>query len=171
MIDPHKSENRVEARGRVQLEESDAVRVDDDIAERYTGKRPYFGGVVPAALTEIEHPVTCRPTPASVHNRPALTGPATQMPPAPPLPAASEGGCRQHAPLPADHLDVLDQPVVAAKHFVDRTLTVCAWRLGGSGRPTEQHGLPLPAPTQLDNHAARRGREHNLTCHAVRLRG
>jgi PPOX class probable F420-dependent enzyme len=114
VIDPRDSTNWVEARGRVKLEEADAVRVNDEIAARYTGRRPYFGGVVPAALAEVEHPITCRLTPARVHNPPAVTRPATKPAPTPALPPAPEGGCRQDAPLPAGHLDLLDQPVVAA---------------------------------------------------------
>jgi PPOX class probable F420-dependent enzyme len=67
-IDPRDSNNWVELRGRVQMEEAEAVGVNDDIAERYTGRRPYFGGVVAAGLAEVEHPVTCRLAPATVHS-------------------------------------------------------------------------------------------------------
>jgi PPOX class probable F420-dependent enzyme len=98
----------------VHLEEADAVRVNDDIAERYAGRRPYFGGVVPAALAEVEHPVTCRLTPATMMTQPEVPGPATKMSPIPALPPAPEGGCRRDAPLPADYFDLLDQPIVAA---------------------------------------------------------
>ena len=114
VIDPGDTNNWVEVRGGVHLEEADAVGINDDIAERYTGRRPYFGGVVPAGLAEIEHPVTCRLIPATVTTQPAASTPPTKMSPIPPLPPAPEGGCRRDAPLPADHLDLLDQPIVAA---------------------------------------------------------
>jgi PPOX class probable F420-dependent enzyme len=114
VIDPGDTNNWVEVRGRVHLEEADAVRVNDDIAERYTGKRPYFGGVVPAALADVEHPVTCRLTLATVTPQPAVPGPVMKLSRIPPLPPPPDSGCRRDAPLPADHLDLLDRPVVAA---------------------------------------------------------
>jgi PPOX class probable F420-dependent enzyme len=113
-VDPGDTNNWVELRGRVRLEETDAVRVNDDIAERYTGRRPYFGGVVQAELAAIEHPITCRLTPATATTQPAVPGLARPMSRIPPLPPAPGGGCRHDAALPADHLDLLDLPVVAA---------------------------------------------------------
>lgn len=114
VIDPGDTNDWVEVRGRVRLEEAGAARVNDEIAERYTGRRPYFGGVVPAPLADVEHPVTCRLTPVTVTIRPAVSGTPAKMSRIPPLPAPPEGGCRRDVTLPADHLDLLDRPVVAA---------------------------------------------------------
>lgn len=45
---------------------AEALAACDDVAFRYCGVRPYFGGVVPARWAEKEHPVTFRFTPQAV---------------------------------------------------------------------------------------------------------
>ncbi len=85
----------------------------DDIAERYTGRRPHFGAVVPRTLASSEHPVTCRLRPI------AVTTPTGSERPGPPAQvttayAAPAAGCADDVPLPASHLDLLDAVGVAA---------------------------------------------------------
>lgn len=119
VIDPGDTAGWVEVRARVHLDERGAADLLDDIGEHYTGRRPYFGQVVPAELAAGEHPVTCRLEPISVRTPPPVPPPgsrvATSAPPeieTPDLRPAS--GCQDDAALPADHLDLLDAPLVAA---------------------------------------------------------
>jgi PPOX class probable F420-dependent enzyme len=162
-IDPRDSNNWVELRGRVQMEEAEAVGVNDDIAERYTGRRPYFGGVVAAGLAEVEHPVTCRLAPATVHSGRAVSGPPMSMAPSSPLPAPRAGGCRRDAPLPADHLDLLDRPVVAAlaTRLPDGSAqTQPAWFVRDGERSARQHQPGTPRRTQPSRRSTR-----DAACH------
>jgi len=120
VVNPDDTTDWVEVRAKVSLEAEGAQEVLDDIGHWYTGLRPYFGQVVPADLAATEHPVTCRLTPVAIAtppvvpplDRPAeLSASETQpLPPRLPKPV----GCGQEAVLPADHLDLLDAPLVAA---------------------------------------------------------
>ena len=151
VIDPSDSESWVEVRGRVRLEEADAVRVNDDIAERYTGARPYFGAVVPAALSEVEHPLTCRLVPETVTTQRAAPGSTTTVSRIPPLPAPADG-CRGEVPLPADHLDLLDEPLVAA----------LATRLPGGSAQTQPVWFARDGNDLLVNTSLERRKGRNL---------
>ncbi len=126
VTNPADTTDWVEVRARVSLDEHGAGEILDDIGYRYTGRRPYFGQVVPADLAATEHPVTCRLDPVAVRSAPPVppvTGLASahttrtesSAPPRSdlaPLPAVV--GCMDEATLPAGHLDLLDAPVVAA---------------------------------------------------------
>lgn len=118
VINPDDTTDWVEVRAKVSLEEEGAHDLLDDIGDRYTGLWPYFGQVVPAGLAATEHPVTCRLAPGTHAAGRASRGPARRAstvghPAAPPrLPMPF--GCGHEAVLPADHLDLLDAPLVAA---------------------------------------------------------
>jgi PPOX class probable F420-dependent enzyme len=119
VVNPADTGDWVELRCTVGLEDEGAADVLADISERYTGTRRYFGEVVPAELAATEHPVTCRLAPVSVTTPPPVppvSAPAPERspnsePPAQPPPMV---GCGQEAVLPADHLDLLDAPLVGA---------------------------------------------------------
>jgi PPOX class probable F420-dependent enzyme len=119
VVNPADSGDWVEVRARVRLDEDNAGELLDVIGEHYTGRRPYFGAVVPAGLATAEHPVTCRLEPIAVRTPPSVPKPDSRMGPpvashvvAPDLRAAL--GCRDDAALPVDHVDLLDTPLVAA---------------------------------------------------------
>jgi PPOX class probable F420-dependent enzyme len=66
-FDPHEPLRSLEVRGRVvELTEEGAREHLDALALLYTGRAPYFGGVVPAELGENEVPVRCRILPVHV---------------------------------------------------------------------------------------------------------
>jgi PPOX class probable F420-dependent enzyme len=120
VVSPDDVTEWVEVRAKVVLEDEGALELLDDIGVLYTGLRPYFGQVVPASLAATEHPVTCRLAPVAVLTPPAvpsLDRPAVpsawRTPPPPPL-LPTPAGCGQEPALPADHLDLLDAPLVAA---------------------------------------------------------
>lgn len=65
--DPAEPLRSLEIRGRVvEMSEEGAVEHLDALALLYTGRAPYFGAVVPAALAESEAPVRCRILPTRV---------------------------------------------------------------------------------------------------------
>lgn len=119
VVDPDDRSDWVEVRAEVSLDGEGAVEVLDDISHRYTGLRPYFGEVVPAELATSEHPVTCRLTPVRIITPPPGP-PADGVGLAPPpssvghVPLPAPIGCGQERVLPADHLGLLDQPLVAS---------------------------------------------------------
>ncbi len=126
VLSPDDTSDWVEVRARVSLEDKDAGEVLDLIGELYTGLRPYFGKIVPARLAATEHPVTCRLEPLAVRTvapvrrspepspraAPVAEPGGTRATDVPTLPPAV--GCQDEAPLPVDHLDLLDAPLVAA---------------------------------------------------------
>ena len=120
VVNPDDTNDWVEVRARVSIEEEGAQDLLDDIGYRYTGLRPCFGQVVSAHLATTEHPITCRLEPVAVATPPAipLAGRTAALPTSPtrPSPPARPGPdcCALEAALPADHLDLLDAPVVAA---------------------------------------------------------
>jgi PPOX class probable F420-dependent enzyme len=66
-FDPAEPLRSLELRGRVvEMGEEGALEHLDALAELYTGRRPYFGAVVPAALAATETPVLCRILPLHV---------------------------------------------------------------------------------------------------------
>ena len=65
--DPCQPLRYLEIRGIVvEMTEKGALEHLDGLCELYTGKRPYFGGCVPAELKEIEEPVLCKILPVRV---------------------------------------------------------------------------------------------------------
>jgi PPOX class probable F420-dependent enzyme len=65
--DPCEPLRSLEVRGRVvEMTEAGAMEHLDGLSELYTGRRPYFGGCVPAELREKEVPVLCRILPVRV---------------------------------------------------------------------------------------------------------
>lgn len=119
--DPHAPLRYLEVRGRVvAMSEAGALAHLDALSERYTGRSPYFGGCVPAALQEVETPVLCKILPQHIvtldarRNERAGERSRQQDPaPASPLPdqQAPAGATRESRPVPATHLDLLTRPI------------------------------------------------------------
>jgi PPOX class probable F420-dependent enzyme len=66
-FDPDEPLRYLEVRGSVvEMSEQGALEHLDTIAERYTGKSPYFGGCVPIELKEKENPVLCKIKPSHI---------------------------------------------------------------------------------------------------------
>ena len=66
-FDPHEPLRSLEVRGTVvHMTEEGAMEHLDNLSERYTGTRPYFGACVPAELKETEIPVLCHILPIHV---------------------------------------------------------------------------------------------------------
>jgi PPOX class probable F420-dependent enzyme len=102
----------IEVRAAVAADDRNAGEHLDCLSRRFTGVAPYFGGVVPAHLSEVEHPVVFRLIPTVVRTGPILTpGPA----PAPAQPARRDPRPCSHEPqIPRSHRDLLRAPVIAA---------------------------------------------------------
>lgn len=65
--DPRQPLCSLEVRGIVvEMTEEGAMEQLDELTELYTGRKPYFGGCVPAELKEIETPVLCKILPMHV---------------------------------------------------------------------------------------------------------
>ena len=65
--DPSQPLRSLEIRGTVvEMTEEGAMEHLDGLSELYTGKRPYFGGCVPAEYRETETPILCRILPVHV---------------------------------------------------------------------------------------------------------
>lgn len=65
--DPRQPLRSLEVRGTVvEMTEEGAMEHLDGLSELYTGRRPYFGACVPAALKETETPVLCKILPTRV---------------------------------------------------------------------------------------------------------
>ena len=65
--DPRQPLRSLEVRGTVvEMTEDGAMEHLDGLSELYTGKKPYFGECVPAALRETEVPVLCKILPTRV---------------------------------------------------------------------------------------------------------
>ncbi len=65
--DPRQPLRSLEVRGTVvEMTEEGAMQQLDDLSELYTGRRPYFGGCVDAALQATETPVLCKILPRRV---------------------------------------------------------------------------------------------------------
>ena len=65
--DPRQPLRSLEVRGTVvEMTEDGAKEHLDGLSELYTGKKPYFGECVPAALRETEVPVLCKILPTRV---------------------------------------------------------------------------------------------------------
>jgi PPOX class probable F420-dependent enzyme len=65
--DPCEPLRSLEVRGRVvEMTEEGALEHLDGLSEMYTGRRPYFGGCVPAGLAEKETPVLCKILPTHI---------------------------------------------------------------------------------------------------------
>lgn len=66
-FDPRRPLRFLEVRGVVtEMTEVGALAHLDDLGQRYTGLRPYFGGCVPAELAATETPVLCLIRPVRV---------------------------------------------------------------------------------------------------------
>ena len=66
-FDPQEPLRFLEVRGKViEMTEDGAMAHLDDLTEKYTGVRPYFGACVPAELKDKEIPVLCRILPHHV---------------------------------------------------------------------------------------------------------
>jgi PPOX class probable F420-dependent enzyme len=66
-FDPHKPLRSLEVRGRVvEMTEAGAMEHLDQLSEKYTGARPYFGKCVPVEFKEKEIPVLCKILPVHV---------------------------------------------------------------------------------------------------------
>lgn len=66
-FDPAEPLRSLEVRGTVvEMTQEGALEHLDGLSEQYTGKRPYFGGCVSAALRETETPVLCKILPTHV---------------------------------------------------------------------------------------------------------
>jgi PPOX class probable F420-dependent enzyme len=98
----------------------------DDLARAYAGAAPYFGAVVPAEFADVEHPVLCR-----LHAVAATTGPGRTPAGSRSVVAAPDeaSGCRDEPAFPADHLDLVDRPTLAAfsTRIGDRAQTHPTW--------------------------------------------
>lgn len=115
LIDPANSNRWMEVRGMVELTSEGAMEHLDGLARRYAGVDHYFGGFIPAELEARETPVLSRTRAVRVvtnsgadaqskcsHRIGTVMGPAdTQF---------DVGG----VPIPATHLDLLSEPLVAA---------------------------------------------------------
>ncbi len=65
--DPRQPLRSLEVRGMVaEMAEEGAMEHLHGLSDLYTGKRPYFGGCVPAELRETETPVLCKILPTHV---------------------------------------------------------------------------------------------------------
>jgi len=65
--DPHQPLRYLEVRGTVvEMTEQGAMQHLDGLCELYTGRKPYFGGCVAAALQETETPVLCKIEPTHI---------------------------------------------------------------------------------------------------------
>ena len=66
-FDPRQPLRSLEVRGTVvEMTEEGAMKHLDGLSELYTGKKPYFGGCVPAELQKTEIPVLCKILPTRV---------------------------------------------------------------------------------------------------------
>lgn len=66
-FDPREPLRSLEVRGSViEMTEEGALEHLDELSEKYTGARPYFGKCVPAELKETETPVLCKILPSHV---------------------------------------------------------------------------------------------------------
>ncbi len=66
-FDPHEPLRSLEVRGAVvEMTEAGAMAHLDNLSERYTGLRPYFGACVPAELKQTEIPVLCHILPTHI---------------------------------------------------------------------------------------------------------
>jgi PPOX class probable F420-dependent enzyme len=70
VVEPGEAARWIEVRADVVADDRDPLAHLDELARRYTGRRPYFGAVVPAELAKVEHPVVFRLQPVAV-----MTGP------------------------------------------------------------------------------------------------
>ena len=112
VLEPDGACRWLEVRAEVRPVPGDGMADLDAAGRRYTGVAPYFGAVVPAELTEVEHPLTFRLLPTAV-----VAGP---FPPRPRTGDAFAGGLPGWAPtredthLPASHHDLFDRPLLAS---------------------------------------------------------
>jgi PPOX class probable F420-dependent enzyme len=95
----------------VDLSPEGAMEHLDELARVYTDAEPYFGGVVPAELAAVEHPIVGRLHPVRVTTGPGRVGPAERFEGVAPDERRS---CSPDVALPADHLDLLGAPILAA---------------------------------------------------------
>ena len=66
-FDPREPLRSLEVRGRVvEMTEVGAMEHLDELSERYTGAKPYFGACVPLEFKEQEIPVLCRILPIHI---------------------------------------------------------------------------------------------------------
>ncbi len=127
VLDPDDATRWLEVRGGVVPDEYDPVARLDELGRTYTGKAPYFGEVVPAELSAVEHPVGFRLVPTRVCTGPgpaqreqAIPDPSPQRPPAREAssaetsPAPVPRGCDGEARIPDSHRALLQRPLPGA---------------------------------------------------------
>ncbi len=102
VVEPGPTGRWIEVRADVVVDDHDPVAHLDDLARCYTGRRPYFGAVVPAGLAAVEHPVVFRLDPVAV-----VTGPRT-----------FPGGRRTDGPAgsPPAPSTCVDEPAIPPSH-------------------------------------------------------
>jgi len=112
-IEPEGERRWVEIRASVTLKDEGAMAHLDGLAGAYCGAERYFGGVVPAELERIEHPILCRLHPTRVSTGPALLPepPGGRLPPRPSDPPRPCGG---EPLIPASHRELLERPLLGA---------------------------------------------------------
>jgi PPOX class probable F420-dependent enzyme len=114
IMEPPAGRRWIEIRAEATFEDESAAAHLDALALAYEGADRYFGGVVPAELAQTEHPVICRLRPLSVMVGPTRLAPSAAERGEVVLPTRAERGCREDAPIPASHLDLLERPLLAA---------------------------------------------------------
>jgi PPOX class probable F420-dependent enzyme len=111
VVEPDDATRWIEVRARVVPGRVDARAHLDALARRYTGTGPYFGGVVPADLAAVEHPVAFRLLPQSVCTGPWYTRGGRRVAV---RPLVGEWACGDEPPIPPSHRDLLERPLAAA---------------------------------------------------------
>jgi len=101
----------IELRSEVDMSTDGAMEHLDHLARLYTGAAPYFGSVVSAELALEEHPIVCRLHAVRVTVGPGRVAPGERFTGQPP---DERRPCAADVALPADHLDLLEAPVLAA---------------------------------------------------------
>ena len=117
VVEPDPTARWIEVRADVVVDGRDPVAHLDDLAYRYTGRRPYFGAVVPAELADVENPVVFRLDPVAVVTGPrSLPGGRRGDGPAalPPGPSSCLDDDAAEPSIPLSHRGLLGAPNLAA---------------------------------------------------------
>jgi PPOX class probable F420-dependent enzyme len=126
VTEPPEATRWIELRCDVEMSTDAAMEHLDHLARLYTGAASYFGAVVPSELALVEHPIVCRLNPVRVTVGPGRVGPSERFPGQPP---DERRPCVDDVALPADHLDLLEAPILAAlsTHIGTRAQTHPTW--------------------------------------------
>jgi PPOX class probable F420-dependent enzyme len=114
VVEPGDATRWIELRADVAVDGRDPIQHLDAVAMAYTGRRPYFGEVVPAELAQVEHPVVYRLAPVAVVTGPMYVHGGQRRPDGAALPTGAQSDCTGEAAIPASHRDLLGAPTVAA---------------------------------------------------------